>query len=558
MINILISGISGDGIQYISKKIIKFISYNINKKYYIYTHIEYPSDIKNPFLKKDNLSNFFIIITKKKYYNINNIKIDLLIINNCKFLKTYKRKCKKKSIIFLLKNRHFIKKKYKNKKYIYYFNTIKYSNNLLIKFNLLNQKIYIRNYFIFSIIIKIFNFKKKKFLNYIKYNKYFNIIKKIFYLGIKYIKIYNIFKIKKKYNININILNGNNFLIKGLIDASKYLKLKIFFSYYPITPATNISKYLYKKNINVFKSEDEIASIYNCIGASYVGNIAITSTSGPGMSLMQEGIGLAIVLELPILIINVQRCGPSTGIPTLFEQSDLLLSLYGRHGESILPVYSIKSPIDSYYIAYKSLILSVKYSTPIIILSDFNIANNYNRCFYKKKYINIFNIKDIYYKNFFIKKTRIKNKKYLCLSGLEQNYNNNKISYNIDNHFKNIIYREKKINNFIKKYKFNILNKNYYILIITWGSIYYIIKYYILLYNKKYNNILSYIHIKCIYPLNYNFINNFFSKFKLLLFIENNNKQLYNIIYHKNKIFYNYYIIINNFFNIINNLIKKY
>ncbi|XBT18749.1 MAG: hypothetical protein ABNO60_00345 [Candidatus Shikimatogenerans sp. Tcar] len=554
MISILISGISGDGIQYISKKILRFISYNINKKYYIYTYIEFSSDIKNPLLKKDNLSNFFIIITKNKNnYIYNNIKINLLIVTNLISYKIYKKFCNKKSIIILFKNKHFIKNI--NKDNIYYFDSVKNSINFFI-FKFIKIKIYLRNYFIFNFFIKLFNFKLKNILKYIKKNKYYKIIKKILILGNKIIIINKKFIIHKKYNINIKILNGNNYLVKGIIDASKYLNKNIFFSYYPISPANSIYKYFNEKNIITFKSEDEIATIYNIIGSSYMGNISITSTSGPGMSLIQEGISLAIVLELPLLIIDIQRCGPSTGIPTLFEQSDLLLSLYGRHGESILPVYSVKNPIDCYYIGYKSIILSLKYSTPIIILSDFNIANNYCRFFNKNIYKNNINLNKIYYKNFFIKKKRIKNKKNLCLSGLEQNYKTNQISYNKKNHIKNIIYREKKINKIKESYNFSIKSKKKYIIIITWGSIYQIIKSKIIIYNKKYNNIITYLNLNLIYPLNKKIINKI-KKFKLLLIIENNNKQLYNIIYHKNKKFINFYNIINNFNKKINLLFKN-
>ncbi|XBT18248.1 MAG: hypothetical protein ABNO52_00490 [Candidatus Shikimatogenerans sp. Tser] len=561
MITILLSGISGDGIQYISKFILEFISNNIKKKYNIYTYINYSSDIKNPFLKKDNFSNFYIILTKKNYFYIKNIIINLLIVTNLLSFSKFKKQCNKKSIIILFKNRHYIKNIYKNKN-IFFFNSVKLAEKLIFKYFLLKNKIYIRNIFIYSIIIKIFNFKKNQFIKFLKkkYKKQYKIFIKFFILGYNNIFIKNKIYIKKKYNINIKIYNGNYFLVKGLIDVSNYLKKKIFYSYYPITPATTISKYLKKKNINIFKSEDEIASIYNIIGSSYMGKISITSTSGPGMSLMQEGINLAIVLELPMVIIDIQRCGPSTGIPTLSEQSDLLLSLYGRHGESILPVYSIKSPIDCYYVIYKSIILSIKYSTPIIILSDFDLANNYNRFFYKKEYNLKFslNIKKLYYKNFFIKKNRIINKKKFCISGIEQNYKNNKISYKKKNHIKNILYREKKINKFIKKYKFSIYNNNKNILIITWGSLYEIIKYYIINYNKIFNPILSFLHIDIVYPLNIKYLYKKIKKFKLVLFIENNNKQLYNFIYHKNKKFINYYSLLKKNFNfIINNFLKK-
>lgn len=171
---------------------------------------------------------------------------------------------------------------------------------------------------------------------------------------------------------------GNQALILGLITASKKAKLPLFYGSYPITPASDILHGLAKhKNFGVrtFQAEDEIAAICAAIGASYGGNLGVTGTSGPGMALKAEAMGLALMLELPLVIVNVQRGGPSTGLPTKTEQSDLLQAYYGRNGESPLPVIAAASPADCFEVAYEASRLAIQHMTPVILLSDGYIAN---------------------------------------------------------------------------------------------------------------------------------------------------------------------------------------
>ena len=147
---------------------------------------------------------------------------------------------------------------------------------------------------------------------------------------------------------------------------------------YPITPASDILHELSKhKNFNVltFQAEDEIAGIGAAIGASYGGALGVTSTSGPGISLKSEAIGLAVMTELPLIVIDVQRGGPSTGLPTKTEQADLLQVLYGRNGESPVAVLAPRSPSDCFDVAVEAVRIAVTYHTPVIILSDGAIAN---------------------------------------------------------------------------------------------------------------------------------------------------------------------------------------
>ena len=171
---------------------------------------------------------------------------------------------------------------------------------------------------------------------------------------------------------------GNQALSMGLIAASDKSGLPLFLGAYPITPASDILHELSKyKNFGVktFQGEDEIAAITAAIGASYGGTLGVTSTSGPGMALKTEAMGLAVMLEIPLLIINIQRGGPSTGLPTKTEQSDLMQAYYGRNGECPMPVIATATPSDCFEVAYEAVRLSVQHMKPVVLLSDGYIAN---------------------------------------------------------------------------------------------------------------------------------------------------------------------------------------
>lgn len=171
---------------------------------------------------------------------------------------------------------------------------------------------------------------------------------------------------------------GNQALVMGLVTAGQKSGLDIFYGSYPITPASDILHGLSRhKNFGVktYQAEDEIAAVCAAIGASYGGNLGVTGTSGPGLALKGEAIGLAMMLELPLVVVNVQRGGPSTGLPTKTEQSDLLQTLYGRNGECPLPVVSASTPGDAFYAAIEACKIAVKHMVPVMLLSDGYIAN---------------------------------------------------------------------------------------------------------------------------------------------------------------------------------------
>jgi 2-oxoglutarate ferredoxin oxidoreductase subunit alpha len=173
-------------------------------------------------------------------------------------------------------------------------------------------------------------------------------------------------------------VTGNAALAKGLVKAARRAGLKLFLGGYPITPATEVMQELSRvrdPDVRMFQAEDEIAAIGSAVGASFAGALGATSTSGPGLALMGEFLDLAVIAELPLVVIDVQRAGPSTGIPTKTEQSDLFQALYGRHGESPLPVLAACSPMDCFDTVVEASRLALRYMTPVIVLSDLSLAS---------------------------------------------------------------------------------------------------------------------------------------------------------------------------------------
>ena len=181
----------------------------------------------------------------------------------------------------------------------------------------------------------------------------------------------------QKHGEYVNI-TGNTAVAWGLIAASVRSGLPLFLGTYPITPASDILHELSKHKqfgVRTFQAEDEISGIGAALGAAFGGSLGVTTTSGPGLDLKSETMGLAISLELPLLIVDVQRGGPSTGLPTKTEQADLLHAMYGRHGESPLPIVAAKTPSHCFEATLEAVRLAVKYRTPVILLSDGYLAN---------------------------------------------------------------------------------------------------------------------------------------------------------------------------------------
>ena len=173
-------------------------------------------------------------------------------------------------------------------------------------------------------------------------------------------------------------LNGNEAVALGLVAAAKKAGVNLFLGSYPITPATEILQFLSgmrNHGVKTFQAEDEIAGIASAIGASFSGSLGITTTSGPGMALKTEAIGLAVMAELPLVVVNVQRGGPSTGLPTKTEQADLLQAVFGRNGECPVAVVAASTPSDCFTMSVEAARLAMKYMTPVILLTDGYIGN---------------------------------------------------------------------------------------------------------------------------------------------------------------------------------------
>ncbi|HCB34889.1 MAG TPA: 2-oxoglutarate ferredoxin oxidoreductase subunit alpha, partial [Acidimicrobiaceae bacterium] len=174
-------------------------------------------------------------------------------------------------------------------------------------------------------------------------------------------------------------VNGNTALAWGCVVAGQLARLPVFLGSYPITPASDLLHEMStKKNFGVrtFQAEDEIAAASSAVGAAFGGALAFTATSGPGLALKGESLGLAVSLELPLVVLDIQRGGPSTGLPTKPEQADLLMAMYGRHSESPMPIVAPRSPADCFHTAIEAARIALKYRTPVLLLSDAFLANS--------------------------------------------------------------------------------------------------------------------------------------------------------------------------------------
>lgn len=289
-------------------------------------------------------------------------------------------------------------------------------------------------------------------------------------------------------------ITGNQALAWGLIAAAQAAKLPLFYASYPITPASDILHELAKHRnfgARTYQAEDEIAAAGAALGAAFAGHFAVTGTSGPGVALKSETISLALMTELPVLIVDVQRGGPSTGLPTKTEQSDLLMVMYGRHGESPLPVVSVSSPSDAFEATIEASRIALKYMTPVILLSDGYIGTSAEPW----KLPNIDDLPDISVPfatgangedgaTFF---PYLRDPETLArpwavpgtpdlehrLGGLEKDYLTGNVSYNPENHERMTLVRENKINGIAKDIAdVHVDEPDADLLVLGWGSSY--------------------------------------------------------------------------------------
>ncbi len=343
---------------------------------------------------------------------------------------------------------------------------------------------------------------------------------------------------------------GNQATALGLVAASSKADLTLFYATYPITPASDILHELSKhKNFGVktFQAEDEIAAITAAIGASFGGSLGVTASSGPGIALKGEAIGLALMLELPLVIVNVQRGGPSTGLPTKTEQADLLQALYGRNGEAPVAVIAASTPSDCFNTVYEACRIAVEHMTPVFFLSDGYIANGAEPWLFPSenelKKIEVHfaenKLKDgekfLPYKRNekLVREWAIPGRNGLehRVGGIEKENETGNISYDPDNHEFMVKMREAKIQkiaDYIPEQKFDQGNEKGKLLIIGWGSTYGSIK------TAVKESIeegleVSHIHIKYLNPLSKN-IGSIIKNFEKILIPEMNNGQLIKVL----------------------------
>lgn len=344
------------------------------------------------------------------------------------------------------------------------------------------------------------------------------------------------------------IIMGNTATAWGFLAAAEKSGLELFLGSYPITPATDILHELAKHKhfgVKAFQAEDEIAGVTSAIGASFAGDLAITTTSGPGLALKGEAIGLAIMTELPLVVVNVQRGGPSTGLPTKTEQSDLLQAMYGRNGESPVIVIAASTPANCFNFAYEAARLALEHMTPVILLTDGYIANGSAPWKIKTvaemppiKNNKITEIKEIWHPYDRDEKTLARNWAIPGtpglehrIGGLEKDAVTGNISYEPMNHEKMTAIRAEKI----ERVKFNIPDietefaKNGDLLVIGWGgtygSLHTAVKQ---MSDQGYNNI-GFAHFNYINPLPKN-TSAILSKFKKIVVCELNSGQFASIL----------------------------
>ncbi len=343
---------------------------------------------------------------------------------------------------------------------------------------------------------------------------------------------------------------GNQALAMGLIAASEKSGLPLFLGSYPITPASDILHDLSKMKsfgVKTFQAEDEIAGIASAIGASYGGSLAITTTSGPGIALKGEAMGLAVMLEIPLIIIDVQRGGPSTGLPTKTEQSDLLQAYYGRNGECPMPVVSASTPSDCFEAVFEAARIALQHMTPVMFLSDGYIANgaepwmfpqsddlpSINVAFKKGLDEGEERFKPYLRDEKLVRPWAVPGTKGLehRIGGLEKQDITGNVSYDPDNHEHMVKTRQAKVDliaNYIPEQKIDTGAQKGKVLVLGWGSTYGAIKSAVMELMAE-GHAVSHAHLRYMRPFPRN-LGEILTSFDTVLIPEINNGQLIKII----------------------------
>ncbi|MCX7862193.1 MAG: 2-oxoacid:acceptor oxidoreductase subunit alpha [Bacteroidales bacterium] len=395
-------GDSGDGMQLTGTLFADTCAYDGND---LTTFPDYPAEIRPPANTIAGVSGFQVYFGSKKILSFGE-KLDVLVCLNPASLKANLKWTKKDTVIIVDSdefNEQTLEKcgystnpltdeSLKGRKIIQVPVTTLIKNKIAeLNLNVDNKTaLRSRNMLVLGLTLRLFNKKTNYVENYLS-EKFASkqiiadVNKIILNLGYEY---YNQLPETQKFSFFVppaklekgkyKNVNGNTATAWGLLAAAERAHLNLFLGSYPITPATEILVELAKHKslgARVFQAEDEIAGICSAIGASFAGALAATTTSGPGLSLKSEAMGLAVMTELPLVIVNVQRGGPSTGLPTKSEQADLLQALWGRNGEAPMIVMAADSPADCFYSAFWAAKLSVEHMTPCVLLTDGSLGN---------------------------------------------------------------------------------------------------------------------------------------------------------------------------------------
>jgi len=562
------AGDSGDGMQLTGERLAKLSAIMGND---VLTLADYPAEIRAPAGSLGGVSGYQMTIGSTDVYTTGD-RVDILVAMNPAALKVNMTVIKKGGII-IVNSSTFTKKNCEKAGYsenpltnhsLSSYRIISVDMNNIVKESLKSvalsnkEKERCKNFFSLGIVCWLLNRKLQTTIDWIE-KKFFK--KKLvaegnqaaLNAGFKYCYSNEIFStsfVINKMNTNIvnkgvyAYINGNTATSWGLICAAKNANKKLFLGSYPITPATNILQELamYKQlNVITYQAEDEIAGVGTSIGASFAGALAATSTSGPGLALKSEFINLAVSTELPIVVIDVQRGGPSTGLPTKTEQSDLLQALWGRNGESPVVVMAPKTPSDCFYTTYEAARIACKYMTPVILLTDGYLANGSEswkipnvKDFPKIDIANHVTLKDDEVFHAYKRFSNTLSRPWITpgtkglehrVGGLEKDEAGN-VSGDGDNHQRMCELRLQKVNNVANEIPFPDFygNKSGQILLLSWGSTFGSVRQ--ATYNLTKNGFpVSHCHIKFINPF-FKDLKNILSSFKTILVIENNLGQL--------------------------------
>lgn len=556
-ITILFAGDSGDGMQFIGNQFTKTSSLLRND---VSTFTEFPAEIRAPKGTIYGISGFQVhfgsveISLPGDYY-------DILVVMNASALKKYIPYLKNKGII-IMNTSGFSLKNLKKAGYPVNFNLLKeisiytlYPIDILIHIKNINSYNNVsNNMFVLGFVYWLYKrtlLHTERFFNKIL-KKNTTLLKSnliVLRAGYNFGKQSYTKRFKIKYAVipsgNYRNIKGNQAIVLGLSAASIQAEIGIFYAGYPITPASDILQHFSKyKNLGIksFQAEDEIAAITSAIGASYAGYLGVSGTSGPGMALKQEGIGLAFILELPLLIINVQRGGPSTGLPTKTEQSDLFQAIYGRNGESPMPVLAPHSPSQSFEMAFQAAKIAIEHMIPVILLSDIYLANGSEIWRFPNPsqlcLINPFYVKK---KNYFpyernersVRNWGIPGIAFYehCIGGLEKENKTGKVSYDPKNHENMIYLRNIKMDFIQDRFPLQTIDSGIRpgkVLLLSWGSTYGVIRGAMKILIKERKRV-AHSHIDYLSPLP-NGLEMLFQDFKKIIVFELNGGQLVHII----------------------------